>query len=256
LTPILKQEILDLIILNSSLEIVGFPLATGTIAAMLHVLTGPDHLAAVAPLAVEQKNKTWLIGLFWGLGHLAGMLMIGILMTLFRTAIPVERISEYSEQLVGFILIFIGLWSFYRIWFNPKTKHQHPHTHNIDEPITHIHEHSHSDNDAHMHEHTTKTKQQSLWAAFSVGTLHGLAGVAHFILFIPTLSFESSFDSILYLIGFAIGTVLAMSIFAFILGEIAHKTELNHNNRLFIGIRISTGVFAIIIGLYWILNTI
>jgi hypothetical protein len=81
-----------IVILNSSTEMIGFPIVTGTLAAMLHVLSGPDHLAAVAPLAVENRNKTWCIGLFWGLGHLAGMLLIGILMTLFRDFIPLEQI--------------------------------------------------------------------------------------------------------------------------------------------------------------------
>jgi len=98
---------MGLLLLNSSMDLISYPLITGTLAAMLHVLSGPDHLAAVAPLAVENRNKTWRIGLFWGLGHIAGMLLIGILMTLFRDFIPVERISEHSEQLVGFILIMI-----------------------------------------------------------------------------------------------------------------------------------------------------
>jgi len=247
---------IDTIILNSSPEMIGFPIVTGTLAAMLHVLSGPDHLAAVAPLAVENKNKTWRIGLFWGLGHLAGMLLIGVLMTLFRDFIPVERISEHSEQLVGFILILIGLWSFYRIKFSSKKKHQHPHTHHGDKSLTHIHKHSHGKDAEHNHEHKAEAKKQGLWAAFSVGTLHGLAGVAHFILFIPTLAFKSNFDSALYLIGFAIGTVLSMSIFSMLLGKIASKTSLSHNDRLFNGIRFGAGIFAVTIGLYWVISTL
>ena len=236
--------------------LLSFPLIAGTLAAMLHVLAGPDHLAAVAPLAVENKNKTWKIGLFWGFGHLTGMLLIGILMTLFRDLIPVEKISEHSEQLVGFILIVIGLWSFYRIKNSSKKHHQHPHIHNEDEMVVHIHKHHHGDTEKHSHTHKEKAKKQGVWAAFSVGTLHGLAGVAHFILFLPTLAFSSNFDSGLYLIGFAIGTVLSMTLFSLILGKIAAKAELNHNDRLFNGIRFTTGLFAVIIGVYWIISTI
>ena len=242
------------LLLNSSMDLISYPIITGTLAAMLHVLSGPDHLAAVAPLAVENKNKTWRIGLFWGLGHLTGMLLIGILMTLFRDFIPVERISEHSEQLVGFILIMIGLWSFYQIKFSSKKQHQHPHTHHGDETLTHIHKHGHGANAEHTHEHKSESKKQGLWAAFSVGTLHGLAGVAHFILFLPTLAFKGNFDSALYLIGFAIGTVLSMSIFSMLLGKIASKTSLNHNDRLFKGIRFGAGIFAVTIGLYWVFS--
>ena len=54
-----------------------FPLFAGIIAAMLHVISGPDHLAAVTPFAIESKKKAWKVGLFWGIGHLLGMLSIG-----------------------------------------------------------------------------------------------------------------------------------------------------------------------------------
>jgi len=33
--------------------------------------------------------------------------------------LELEKISNYSEQLVGFVIIFIGLWAFYQI-FNKK----------------------------------------------------------------------------------------------------------------------------------------
>ena len=42
----------------------AFPLFAGIIAAMLHVISGPDHLAAVTPFAIESKRKAWKIGLF------------------------------------------------------------------------------------------------------------------------------------------------------------------------------------------------
>jgi len=84
------------------------PLLAGTLASMLHVISGPDHLAAVTPLVIETKRKAWKIGLFWGLGHLVGMLLIGVLFLLFKEYIPVESISKYSEQLVAIVLIGVG----------------------------------------------------------------------------------------------------------------------------------------------------
>jgi len=51
-----------------------FPLFAGIIAAMLHVISGPDHLAAVTPFAIESKKKAWKVGLFWGIGHLLGII--------------------------------------------------------------------------------------------------------------------------------------------------------------------------------------
>ena len=66
----------------------NFPLFAGIIAAMLHVISGPDHLAAVTPFAIESKKKAWKVGLFWGVGHLVGMLFIGVLFLLFKELIP------------------------------------------------------------------------------------------------------------------------------------------------------------------------
>ena len=230
---------------------ISFPLFTGTLAAALHVLSGPDHLAAVAPLSVEKHNKSWKIGLFWGLGHLSGMLLIGVLVSIFRDFIPVERISAHSEQLVGLVLIAIGFWSFWQIRRKPGKAHKHPHIHQEAESYVHIHKHRHDAEGSHSHTHESEEPQGN-WAAFSVGTLHGLAGVSHFILFLPTLSFESNFDSALYLIGFAAGTVISMTLFSIILGKAAQKAVLNHKDRLFTGIRFTTGIFAVLVGLYWI----
>ena len=89
---------------------------------MLHVITGPDHMAAVMPFAVESKKKAWKIGLSWGIGHITSMLAIGIIFMFFKELIPVEKISNHSEQLVGLVLIGIGIWAFYKIFKNNKIK--------------------------------------------------------------------------------------------------------------------------------------
>lgn len=34
---------------------------TGFIASVAHVVTGPDHLAAVTPLAIDTRKKSWVI---------------------------------------------------------------------------------------------------------------------------------------------------------------------------------------------------
>ena len=231
---------------------ITFPLVAGLIASILHVITGPDHLAAVTPFAIETKKKAWKIGLFWGFGHLLGMILIGILFTIFKEYIPVDKISNYSEQLVGFVLIGIGVWAFYKI-FNADKKHKHLHVHIEKNPIIHAHKHEHSHEKTHQHTHS-KTLKQSNFASFSIGFLHGLAGIAHFLLFIPILSFDTQTDSILYVVGFGMGIIIAMTTFAFVMGKISSKVKNGHNEVFFKGIRLAGGLFAIIIGFYWVFN--
>lgn len=82
---------------------------TGLLAGIVHVLSGPDHLASVSPLAIGNKGKAWIIGLKWGLGHTSGVFLVGLLLLLFREFIPLRILSSYSDRLVGIVLI-IGLW--------------------------------------------------------------------------------------------------------------------------------------------------
>ena len=230
---------------------ISFPLFAGIAASVLHVISGPDHLAAVTPLAIEANRKVWKIGLFWGFGHLTGMLLIGLLFLLFREYIPLEKISEHSEQLVGVVLIAVGLWALLSILYKSK-KHKHPHVHDGEEPYIHVHEHDHeTDKLKHSHVHDRKLKQ-NLWSSFGIGVLHGLAGIAHFILLLPVLGFENQFDSIQYIVGFGFGTVLAMTIYTFLLGQLATYSKEQNSKSLFKTIRFSGGIFAIGIGIYWL----
>ena len=135
---------------------------TGFIASIAHVATGPDHLAAVTPLAIDSRKKSWLVGFSWGLGHTIGMLLIGLLFVLFRDFLPVEAISRHSDTVIGFLLIGIGIWALVRMY----RQHSHgylPHAHFHTTPFlyAHIHKHTHLDkhsaghdpDHAHTHEH-------------------------------------------------------------------------------------------------------
>ena len=229
-----------------------FPLTAGLIASILHVIAGPDHLAAVAPFAIESKRKACKIGLFWGIGHLVGMIAIGLLFAIFKEIIPVEEISMYSEQLVGVVLVGIGCWALYRI-FKKRKRHKHLHVHAENDPVIHSHEHHHDHNSSHHHVHSEKLKQNNL-ASFSVGILHGLAGISHFLLFLPVLGFETQADSIAYVIGFGAGILVAMITFAFVIGKVSSIAKNGHNDMFFNGIRMAGGLFAIVIGIYWMFS--
>ena len=52
---------------------------TGLSAGALHVVSGPDHLAVVAPLVAENPSKGFQLGFRWGLGHGLGVVILGLL---------------------------------------------------------------------------------------------------------------------------------------------------------------------------------
>jgi hypothetical protein len=61
-------------------------------------------------------------------------------------------------------------------------------------------------------------------------------------------------DSVLYLTGFAAGTILSMVTYAMIMGFVAAKTSDFPHSKTFRNLRIGAGLLAIGVGVYWILG--
>jgi len=215
---------------------------TGIIAGSIHVFTGPDHLAAIAPLSLDSKKSSWQIGLRWGIGHTAGVFIVGAIALLLREFIHIESLSAYSERIVGIVLIGIGLWGFYSSF--KKKVHAHEHTH---DGKTHIHLHYHSLQNSHnkpeAHKHTH--------AALSVGIIHGLAGSSHLFGILPALAFSTRIEAVLYLLFFGVGTIAAMLIFSSTMGYIAfrfEKLKFKYYQWLLYGF---SGI-AVFVGVFWL----
>lgn len=215
----------------------------GTLAGVIHVLSGPDHLAAVALLTND--GRSWRAGGLWGLGHSIGVIAVGLLALLLRGWLPIGSLSSWSERMAGVVLIGIGVWGLHRAF---RTRvHTHPHAHG---PNVHSHAHAHAHavsvdaaHGAARHAHTH--------AALAVGVLHGLAGSSHILGVIPALALPGLSASLGYLGGFGVGTVAAMSGFALVAGQIAAGARL----RGPVAIRwllSAWSALALIIGIAWI----
>jgi hypothetical protein len=161
-----------------------FAFLAGLAAGSLHVFAGPDHLAAVAPLTADSARRPWRVGLQWGAGHTAGVLLIAALLLMVRAQLPLDAISAYSERVVGAALIAVGGWG---LW---KARHPSP-----------------------PRDHSA--------ASLAMGALHGLAGSSHLFGVLPALAFTAQSESILYLVGFGAGAMAAMSAFAAGVGMVA-----------------------------------
>lgn len=184
----------------------------GLTAGLIHVLSGPDHLAAVAPLA-GGRGRAWRAGFLWGLGHSAGVLGVGLLALWLRGALPLEALSAWSERLVGVVLIGVGLWGFRRVLAGPIESHVHVH------------------------------------AACAVGVLHGVAGSSHFLGVLPALALPSATASLGYLTGYALGTVAGMSGFAFGMGLVGAASDAPRHRRWLLS---ASSAVAIVVGVLWI----
>lgn len=191
-------------------------LLAGLVAGFFHVLAGPDHLAAVAPIVADDNRVAWRAGLSWGLGHTAGVLLVGLLLVAFRELLPIAALSAWSERLVGVALITVGLWGLWRARV--------PHT----------------------HQHVTSTP------SFAMGTLHGLAGSSHLYGVLPSLMFTSRADALAYLVGFGAGAIGAMTAFTAALGAVASAAG-RSSQSVRQAVLYAASAAAVVVGGVWLL---
>ena len=194
-----------------------FALFAGLAAGLLHVFSGPDHLAAVAPLAIDDERRHWKTGLQWGVGHTAGVLLIAALLLFLKEQLPLDAISAYSERIVGVSLIVVGCWG---VWKATRAV---------------VRPHSHAG------------------ASFVMGTIHGLAGSSHLFGVLPALAFSTRVDSILYLSGFGVGAIAGMSAFAAGMGLLSARFGRNHQRR-YSGLLYASSAAALVIGGFWLVG--
>lgn len=192
-------------------------LLAGLAAGFFHVLAGPDHLAAVAPMVAGDDRVAWRAGFSWGLGHTAGVLLVGALLVAFRELLPMEALSAWSERLVGVALVAVGLWGLWRA----RAPHAHQHV-----PAT---------------------------PSFAMGTLHGLAGSSHLYGVLPSLMFSSRFDALLYLGGFGAGAIAAMTAFSALLGAVAVAAGRSHQ-AVRQAVLYAASAAAVVVGGVWLLG--
>lgn len=211
--------------------------ATGALAGCFHVLSGPDHLAAVAPLAVAERRRGWLAGWTWGLGHTAGVVAVAVLAVLLRDVLPpIHTISSWSERLVGGALIAVGLWALNR----SAQVQSRPHLHGA---TAH----------AHLHVQAGPRWLRRLGhphASFCLGVLHGIAGSSHFFGVLPALALPSHLASLAYIVAFGIGSVTAMTLFAAAIGTAGAR--LAPGARLHRAMLAAASVLAIGVGSAWL----
>jgi hypothetical protein len=201
----------------------------GLVAGLTHALSGPDHLSAVAPLVVGERRSGWhgwKTGLLWGLGHSVGIWLMGLLALALRGFLPLERVSSWSERLVGAMLIAVGLWGLRRA-FGPRLE-----------------------GEAHGHSHPHRRHPS---AALWIGSLHGLAGSSHILGLFPALAFASRSASLAYIGGFGLGAVLAMVAFAAALGlaSVRLTAEGGRGYQALLG---GASAVSIVLGGFWLVS--
>ncbi|OIT22970.1 PREDICTED: uncharacterized protein LOC109216893 [Nicotiana attenuata] len=179
----------------------------GFFAGCLHTLSGPDHLAALAPLSIGRtRMESAAVGALWGCGHDAGQLIFGLLFLLLKDRLHIEVIRTWGTRVVGFTLLVIGAMGIKEASEVPT-------------PCVAL---ENGECDVSVYEGIDtpvvgKKKKIGL-ATFATGIVHGLQPDALLII-LPALALPSRTAGVAFLCMFLVGTVIAMGSYTVFIGS-------------------------------------
>ncbi|KAJ6803395.1 uncharacterized protein M6B38_108275 [Iris pallida] len=179
---------------------------TGLFAGCLHTLSGPDHLAALAPLSIGRTStESAIVGALWGCGHDAGQLIFGLLFLLLKDRLHIEVISSWGTIVVGLTLLVIGAMGIREALEVPA-------------PCVAL-ENGECDVSITLPlESAPSGKKKIGFATFATGVVHGLQPDALLIV-LPALALPSRLAGASFLGMFLVGTVLAMGSYTAFIGS-------------------------------------
>ncbi|KAK7258019.1 hypothetical protein RIF29_32398 [Crotalaria pallida] len=179
---------------------------TGFFAGCLHTLSGPDHLAALAPLSIGRtRMESAAVGALWGCGHDAGQLIFGLIFLLLKDRLHIEIIRTWGTRVVGLTLLVIG-------GMGIKEASE------VAAPCVAL---ENGECDVSVYESLDNPavgKKKIGFATFATGIVHGLQPDA-LMMVLPALALPSRLAGAAFLIMFLLGTVFAMGSYTVFIGS-------------------------------------
>ena len=207
----------------------------GSLLGMRHALE-PDHLAAVSTLVSRERNsmKAAFLGACWGLGHTAGLVVVGAVLVVLRAELP-PPIADVFELFVAIMLIVLGSRAVHQALRQANATHSHHHWFAM---------HRHSGMAPHVHIGTWTLARRPL----IVGAIHGLAGSGALTALVLT-TLPSTTARLTYMALFGLGSTLSMAALSGLLGW--PLATLGAHSGVTRGISMAVGVMSVGLGLFW-----
>jgi len=145
-----------------------FALLIALVLGLRHA-TDPDHLVAVTSLVAADGGDVRgaaRLGAWWGAGHAAALLVIGVPLILFKSSMP-GWLESGAETLVGVVILLLALRIVVKWARGDFRAGKHEHEGNG----SHSHRHLREGDGPHPHRRVRTPGQ-----ALGIGLLHGLAG--------------------------------------------------------------------------------
>jgi ABC-type nickel/cobalt efflux system permease component RcnA len=168
----------------------------------------PDHLVAVTSLVAAEGGDTrqaTRLGAWWGVGHAATLIGIGIPLIAFKSQLP-AWLEAGAEKAVGIVIVVLSLRVGVKWLLGDYRAGAHEHHNPVDQAHPHRLRHLRRGDGEHRHRHLRTPAQ-----AFAIGTLHGLAGTGAVVLLLIA-ALPTGFQAGAALAVFAPVSILSMAL--------------------------------------------
>jgi len=225
-------------------------LGLGLVFGLKHA-TEVDHVVAVSTIVSEQRSvwRSALVGGLWGAGHTASLIIVGILVLVFRIAIPLP-VARWLELGVALMIIGLGVLAIRRVLRKRADVHLHRHSH---DGQSHVHIHFHERGTEHAAVPAPTAHSHAISGIgvkpILVGAMDGLAGSAALTLLVLT-QIRSVWVGLIYLGVFGIGSTSGMLLMSGLIG-LPFAFSGRRLTRLSYGLQTTAGSLSIVFGLWY-----
>ena len=263
-------------------------LAGGLVMGVIHVVTGADHLSAVAMLSSGNDRWTALhLGIRWGMGHCVGLLAVFAAVLIASAELDktsVRGVEEYMGVVVGLLMIGLGaygLWDASRERRDVSASVSSPTRYgslgDLERGDTSVkralfvdsdderddderdtrdgkkrdpgHAEKGGDDDA---SDASKSHHWRSLCAVGVGVVHGAAGQGAILGVLPAVALRETPLVFGYFFGFCVATVATMGVFAALYGEVTSGLGARHGARVQRILKAVSACACVVVGTVWI----